>query len=68
MCVQLGNMFNVRRSGSSLNICKGVMQSKMFLFIVCFIFIFQVFVVELGGLPMSCIFGVQTLEGLGFRV
>ncbi|OEH79990.1 calcium-translocating p-type pmca-type protein [Cyclospora cayetanensis] len=55
--MQLGNMFNARRSGSSLNLCKGVLRSKMFLGIALFIAGFQAFVVELGGLPMSCTFG-----------
>ncbi|KFH11447.1 calcium-translocating P-type ATPase, PMCA-type protein [Toxoplasma gondii VAND] len=52
--MQIFNMINARKINAEWNVFSGVFRNKMWAFVVSFIFVVQVLVVEFGGLAVSC--------------
>ena len=46
---QIFNEFNARNIKNEFNVLRGILQSKMFLLVILFTVLFQVFIVEVGG-------------------
>ncbi|KEP67119.1 UNVERIFIED_CONTAM: calcium-translocating P-type ATPase, PMCA-type protein [Hammondia hammondi] len=52
--MQIFNMINARKINAEWNVFSGIFRNKMWAFVVSFIFVVQVLVVEFGGLAVSC--------------